>query len=212
MKKLLVLGSAILIFTGLFMSACTGASKRVTVLEGTFYTLQEAYDSGFITRNDIKHISYFATGRVIEVLDAYRNRWEMELSLPDDYWTKIRRIDFMPQNDIPSLAKISPQVIAGMKSAFYTAHRELMDISLQQEISIGSIPQGTTALDTISILDFLGTYNGFYAVRITSSLWLYGGFAIHQLVSNIGWGFGGAPFISIFRITETFERIQSGLF
>ncbi|MCL2410542.1 MAG: hypothetical protein FWC97_02755 [Treponema sp.] len=201
MKKKLFLTAVILLFVGLFLIACNG-DKEVNVSRGTFYSLQEAYDNGFINRDDIKHISYFATGLVVEVLDGYEDEWEMEWGIPESYWTKIRRIDFTPQKPNPSLTNISPQVIASMKSAFYTANKELMDISLQQGINDGWIPKGTTATDTISIMDFFGEYNGSYAVRITSNLWGYGGVAVYQLVSNIGWGFGSAPFIAIFRVTE----------
>jgi len=204
MKKKLVLAT-ILFLTGLFLIACNGTPKEVNVPRGTFYSLQEAYDGGFITRDDIKHISWFATGRVVEVLDATGNEWEMELHQPENYWTKIRKIDFTPQNPNPFLTNISPKVISDMKLAFFAVNKELMDISLQQEIERGDIRRGTTALDTISINAFYGEYNGSYAVRITSSLWGYGGVAIYQLVSNIGWGFGSAPFIMIFRTTETFE-------
>ncbi|MCL2410598.1 MAG: hypothetical protein FWC97_03040 [Treponema sp.] len=199
MKKKLFL-AAILLFVGLFLIACNGTPKEVNVPKGTFYSLQEAYDGGFITRGDIKHISYFATGRVVEVLDATGNEWEMELHQPENYWTKIRKIDFTPQTPNPFLTNISPKVISDMKSAFYAANKELMDISLQQEIERGDIRRGTTALDTISIDAFYGEYNGSYAVRITSSLWGYGDLAIHQLASNIGWDFGVGPYITIFKM------------
>ncbi len=33
---------------------------------GTFYSLQEAYDASFITRDNLMHIAHFASGEVLD--------------------------------------------------------------------------------------------------------------------------------------------------
>ena len=72
-KKILELGIA---FIMLFSIAGLTACEDLQLQKDSFFSLQDAYDGGILTRDDIKHISYFATGRVVEVLDATGNEWE----------------------------------------------------------------------------------------------------------------------------------------
>ncbi|MCL2847660.1 MAG: hypothetical protein FWE13_02795 [Firmicutes bacterium] len=181
----------------------TSSSDRV----GVHFSLQHAYDSEYITREDIKHIAYFVTGgRVIEVLDSTKDTWVGEKSWPEEYWTRIRRIDFNTQKVLPTVADINPNTASDIKLAFYNDFRERLGIdiihvylNLKWHISNGRLPYGTTILDTIIIRDFFGEYNGVYAVRMST---LFGGYPdelVNQIISNVGWTFGTVPVITAFK-------------
>lgn len=57
MKKLLAI---LLTLTTLGCLGLSGCKKRQTI--GKFYTLQEAFDQGFLTENDLKSIAYYNNG------------------------------------------------------------------------------------------------------------------------------------------------------
>lgn len=57
MKKLKILAAMIGIML-LFAGALSGCAKN----EGIFYTLQEAYDAGMLTQNDLMSIAYYHNG------------------------------------------------------------------------------------------------------------------------------------------------------
>lgn len=55
MKKVVMVGVIVMVCIGLF-SACTPKKS------GEFYTLQEAYDQGLLTQDDLKSIAYYHNG------------------------------------------------------------------------------------------------------------------------------------------------------
>ena len=57
MKRLLAI---LLTLTTLGCLGLSGCKKRQTI--GKFYTLQEAFDQGFLTENDLKSIAYYNNG------------------------------------------------------------------------------------------------------------------------------------------------------
>ena len=57
MKKLLAI---LLTLTTLGCLGLSGCKKRQAI--GKFYTLQEAFDQGFLTENDLKNIAYYNNG------------------------------------------------------------------------------------------------------------------------------------------------------
>ena len=57
MKKLLAI---LLTLTTLGCLGLSGCKKRQAI--GKFYTLQEAFDQGFLTENDLKSIAYYNNG------------------------------------------------------------------------------------------------------------------------------------------------------
>jgi len=56
-KKIVVLGIALLmLFSLVGLTACTNDEEE---LMGTFYSLQEAYDEGFLTIEDLQNIAFY---------------------------------------------------------------------------------------------------------------------------------------------------------
>ena len=178
-----------------------GAVEKRPVPTSSFYTLRNAYNSGLLTRSDIEHMAYFRFGEVIEIFDhsliegTVGYKWIRELSWPESEWTTIRRVDFTPQMSPPvAVADLDPQTVSRIKEAYSNWLRERdpwIDKEIQLAIESGSLPEGSTFKDTLSIIDFFGIYNGFYTVRMTTSRWGYGDEPIDFSIGDIAWGYGG---------------------
>lgn len=136
------------------------------------YGLKEAYDAGFLNKDDVMHIGFFMSGEIFEVQNTI------------DEWVKI---DFIPQIVMPELSDINDNTIDKIKIAFYEKNKQAMDAELNRLKSDGYLAEDISAIETISILLFLGEYKGAFAVQITTSLINYGEGSFEVVVDNVAW-------------------------
>lgn len=108
MKKFFITLAAL--FIGAF-ALCSCATEKADSDNGEFYTLQEAYESNFITVNDLMHISYFKNGEVYKVEPGGdfndSSNWE--------------KVEFVPEKNLTLLDNETENAI---KTAFYNKHIE----------------------------------------------------------------------------------------
>ncbi|MCL2770854.1 MAG: hypothetical protein FWD89_00910 [Firmicutes bacterium] len=168
--KTIFIGMLALIFPFILVACDVDDDSNPSV--GTFYSLQDAYNEGLLTLDDIMHISYFKTGMVIEVIDDITLQevifpewiyelplWQYEMMfLPQNEWTVVRMVDFTPQFEIQELCPIITEEI---KRTFFEAHR-------------CHIEKAGGSIENIFVKNFWGEYNGKYVVDMASDLWEYG--------------------------------------
>jgi hypothetical protein len=131
-----------------------GTVPRESSAMNTFFTLQEAYNEGLITKEDLRHIMHFSGG-IFEIFDSSNDLWLNEiLSLPEEEWTVIERVDFTPQFQRPEVVDLNAQIASTIKNLF----------AQENDVPLG----------TVSIHSFLGEFNGSFAVRVTTSEWEHG--------------------------------------
>ena len=130
MKKLLaMLLAALLLGVGALGIAGCGPKTY-----GTFYTLQEAYDNGYLTREDLLNIAYHNGDRECN-----------ESAL---------------QNFEPTpIGELSEEISLKIRKSMAERYRDN-----------GTFPEATA--ENIFIKNYLGCYNGYYAVRFTDNLFL----------------------------------------
>jgi len=142
------------------MKEAIDAIKTLNESMGKFYSLQEAYELELLTREDIMHIVYYYrnSGRVVEVIDdsaydyyeGYQFKWRYEYwKLPEEAWTVLAKVDFVPQIETPV---IDTNVEQDIKLAYYEKYRE----SIYVDDGIG----------IVQIKQYLGEYNNCYAVEM----------------------------------------------
>ena len=82
--------------------------QKTNGITGTFYSLKEAYDNGWLTREDIMHIAYFRSGSVGEYDEDYN----------------VKKVDFKPTMEKPVL---SERLEADIKESYYKLHKDEFD-------------------------------------------------------------------------------------
>jgi len=95
--------------------------------------------------------------------------------------------DFVPQIETPALTMLDQKTINNMKMAFYLKHRQGLEDAIQYEKNNGSIDKNTSEIDTISVDSFLGKYNDFFAIQMSSSLFEYGTGNFFENVASVEW-------------------------
>ncbi len=125
------------------------------------YSLEEAYDSGLLTQDDLMHIAYYESGSVFKV---------NEENGADD-WEKI---DFTPTQARPGLsAKIEEKI----KSSYYYHNLEVFK---------GHEDKPEYGKDKLKV-NYYGCYNGCYVALVDSELWGYPAVVDRVCVGGIGW-------------------------
>ena len=138
---------------------------------GTFYTLQEAYDKGYLTKTDIKDICYYRFGEV----------WEGE-DLKSENWIKV---EYTPTQSLTDLDK---KIEMAIKVTYYTLNEDLF---YNQNVGkIGDINDLTVR--------FFGEFSNSYVVIVDCSLWDSGAVSTPMLVAGIAWWESGDGF-KVFR-------------
>ncbi len=101
MKKKLggLLLSAVLVFA--FLVGCGGGEAYA---EGEVYTLESAYERAFLSKEDIMHVSYFSSGKVVEWVGG--NACE---------------IDFTPKTETPVLTS---ELDKALRQIYYKEYEE----------------------------------------------------------------------------------------
>ena len=134
MKKIL---SLFLCFITLFF--CAGCGKKEEKYAD--YSLKEAYEQGFLTDDDLMHISYFLYGEVKRI----------------DEQGNAQTVEFTPSRELSALSKKQE---TAMKKSYRSNHLDDFVIDLGN---------GTTknyGIEIIEFITFLGNYNGYYVVEI----------------------------------------------
>lgn len=174
MKKIL---SLFLCFITLFF--CAGCGKKEEKYAD--YSLKEAYEQGFLTDDDLMHISYFLYGEVKRI----------------DEQGNAQTVEFTPSRELSALSKKQE---TAMKKSYRSNHLDDFVIDLGN---------GTTknyGIEIIELGNFLGNYNGYYVVEVkvetvstildaTPHFYEIGNFEFFEC-----WGDGGPPWIiTVFR-------------
>lgn len=156
MKK----GINILIVFAMALWFCIGIVGCTPNAVGTFYTIEEAYENGWLTRNDLMEVCYHRFGEV----------WIGESS-DSNTWIKY---EYNPQN---MLSPLEMTVENDIKETYYSLHKsEFFD---QDGNSLGGI-------DDLSV-QYYGTYNNSYVIVIECSIWETGQTAMPTLVAGVAW-------------------------
>jgi len=154
----------------------TVPKKEDSALAGCFYSLEEACAKDFITKEVVKHISYFLYGEVKEVADDAGEDWN-SIDWP--------AIDFTPQIETPVL---NQKIASDLKKAFYEGH-------------LNDFNRNDGGVEDITITKFLGEYNGNFVVEMKVSFLDGGMSALPYCVDGIIFYDSGSSFISIFVTT-----------
>lgn len=141
---------------------------------GGFIGLKEAFESQALSRDDIKHIIYFMTGEVNEIPDDEPD-WSNE-----DKW---HNVNFVPDYALPD---IDSKVEFDIKLSYYTQNYDLFQGSQNVSEEIEKLR-----------IEYLGEYDGSYAIRIDSDLWAYGTAVYPEKLGGIVW-WQGSPEILVF--------------
>lgn len=164
MKK----GINILIVSAMALLFCIGIPGCIPNAVGTFYTIEEAYENGWLTRNDLMEVCYHRFGEV----------WIGESS--DSYtWIKYE------YNSQSMLSPLEMTVENDIKETYYSLHKsKFYD---QDGNSLGEI-------DDLSV-QYYGTYNDSYVIVIECSIWETGQTAKPTLVAGVAWWETGDGFL-----------------
>ena len=110
------------------------------IQKGAFYSLQEAYEKGFLTREDLRHIAYFKDGKLEEL------RGETIVS-----------VEFTPKTPKPMLDEKTEEYL---KRAYYQKNEKLFK----------SIEKYGYSISDIIFTIYLGKYNDCYVVEMKSPI------------------------------------------
>lgn len=149
----------------------------------TLYSLEEAYNYDLLNKEDIKHIGFFVSDKIF-ALNTSTNEWE--------------EIEFTPEFGRPTLSALDENTVSKIKFSFYEKNKEVIDNELALLKNNGYIAQDTTALDTVSLISFLGEYNRAFAAQITTSVLEYDLGSFEVIIDNISWS-QFAPEVLIFK-------------
>lgn len=147
-----------------FLLFLCGCNKDV----GTFYSLDEAYENGWLTKDDLMEICYYRFGEVY-----------IGESTDSDTWV---RYEYNSQN---TLSELDKTVENNIKEAYYSLHKS--DFFDRDGKSLGGI-------DNLSV-QYCGMYNNSYVVVIECSLWDTGDDATPRHLSGVAWWETGDGFL-----------------
>ena len=133
----------------------------ISEMKGEFCTLQEAYDNGFLTDNDIMHISYFMGGTVYKIKESANAQGEQE-------WEEI---DFEPQKQ---LSKLPETIENQLKTNFYSNNPYWFKNVKGEEIGNA---------DDVRLTSY-GKYGDAYVVGIEFTFMGYGNAMIKERLGN----------------------------
>jgi hypothetical protein len=145
-----------------FLFGACGKSDVQTHSEdnGQLYTIDSAYESGWLTKDDLMDICYY----------AYKNVWTGE-DKDSSTWVKV---DYTPSRKLDSL---DSKVETSIKECYYNLNKsKFID---KDGKSLGGIEKLT--------VKYYGTYNDCVAVSIDCSLWSSGAVATPKLLAGVAW-------------------------
>ena len=139
--------------------AFTGCGKEET---GTFYTVTEAYEQGYLTREDVMSIAYYNNGGIEhneEAMDGY----------------------FKPLPISPE--ELSVKTEKAIKQTHFNLHWKDRDLDELEKLIGGKLE--------ITIEKYYGTYKGCVAVMVTDTYSGYAGEVWYEEVDKIKLCYGG---------------------
>lgn len=164
MKKILNI-LCITIATVFFCFGMVGCTPKAV---GTFYTIEEAYENGWLTRDDLMEVCYNRFGEV----------WLGE-NVDSNTWIKYE------YSTINILSELDGAVENDIKETYYSMHKNAFFD--QDGNSLGGIKD-------LSV-QYYGTYNNSYVIVIECSIWETGQTATPTLVAGVAWWETGDGFL-----------------
>jgi len=118
------------------------------------YSIETAYENGWLTQTDLAYAMYYARGKV---LTCNKSDWEKGRT------EKIQEIGFVLAEECPAL---SEQVELDIKSCYYNTYYQEMHL---EDVTFGEFAENIS-------FRFVGSYNGTFVVTDEESLyWGYAG-------------------------------------
>ncbi len=159
LKKVCCMLLVVVLFS--LLSACNNSQSKL-------YSLNEAYDLGWITQDNIMEVCYNRFGEVWIGEDENYDTWV--------------KIEYTPNNSIINLDKKEEEAI---KETYYKLNKsKFFD---KQGNSIGGIND--------IFVNFFGVYNNAYIVTITCSLWDLGTAVTPKVLAGVAWWESDSGFI-----------------
>lgn len=137
--------------------------REYYVNHSKIYSLQQAYESGFLTKEDIKAIGFYTSGEIYQVADDCQDKTNA------DNWQKL---DYTPEQPRPTA---TPELENDIKSAYYYIYNRMFQD--------GDVRYGKDILK----VTYLGSYNGYYVAQVTSDKWLYPAYIQPISIGDICW-------------------------
>ena len=167
-KKVLIV-LALVIITIFGVAGCNKKSQEST---GTFYTLQEAYENGWLTQADLMSIAYFHNG----------GRWHNEEIMSETY---------EPLPKTPGV--LSEETKLTVKNTAVNEYK--MKYPGTHSASIAKI-------EDFTITEYIGIYNGCIAIMMIDNFTGYwGAVEIHE-IANVKFYYNSSNHIKIWRETK----------
>ena len=121
---------------------------------GEFMTLREAYNSGYITKDDIMEMSYYSLGAVYKIPEGLTGTDAFN----SDNWEKI---DYIPRTQ--ELVPLDEQTERDIKNSYFALNSNEFEA------------EGKNYDPDILYLTYYGQSNGYYIVKIKSDILNYPG-------------------------------------
>lgn len=128
-------------------------------------SLEEAFDMGYLTENDLMYISYYLNGSVYKVPSGSDDIND------ESKWIKV---DFIPEHAMPALGS---EIEEKIKTAYY-----YNNIQYFQDEN-GNLKYGKDILE----VEYFGCYNNVYVARVDSEYWSYGAVLQTVKIGDIIW-------------------------
>ena len=151
LKKLIALG----VLFAMTLSCFSACDPKVEISKGAFYTLQEAYDNGWLTQEDIKDIAWY-----------YYDGWSCDF---EDLWKN----HYMTQE---AVEKISHEQNENGELAEYTPspkNPEVLDAETEKQIKqtrVNELRKSNIRITRkdVSIIGYYGIYGNCSALMLTN--------------------------------------------
>ena len=139
---------------------------------GAFYTLQEAYDNGWLTQADLMSIAYYHNG----------GRWHNEEIMSEDY------------EPLPK----TPEVLSNL-TELKIKHTAVNEFKMEFP---GTPSALIAKVEDFTINEYNGTYNGCIAVRMIDNFTGYWDVVVAPKIAGIRFYYGNTNYIKIWRETK----------
>ncbi|MCL2798337.1 MAG: hypothetical protein FWD58_09850 [Firmicutes bacterium] len=182
LKKLIALG-VLFIMTLSCFSAC---DPKVEISKGAFYSLQEAYDNGWLTQGDVKDIAWY-----------YYDGWSCDF----EYLWENR---YMTQE---AVEKISHELNESGELVEYTPipkNPETLDAETEKQIKQTRVNElresgRKVKLKDVYILSYYGTYNGCVALMRAEKGSLFSCAEEVEKIADVLFWYGSSNHIKIWK-------------
>ena len=154
------------------LSGCDNGKDNLEIGDGPFYTLEQAYETGWLTKDDIMEVCYYRFGVV----------WLGE-NLDSDSWV---RCEYDPKH---TRQKLDKSVENNIKKTYYSIHKS--EFFNKDGDKLGGI-------EDLSV-QYFGTYIDSHVIVMKCSLWDIGQVATPTLLAGVAWWETGEGFL-VYRV------------